>query len=957
MFKLNKMSSAVLVCMTTTAAFAQQQLERVEVTGSHILSANSVSPSPIQVMTSADIASSGVTNLADLLATNPVFGSPTLNRSNSNFLTTAAGTQTVNLRNLGDARTLVLVNGRRFVSGSPGSSAVDFNMIPTDFIDRIEILTGGASSMYGSDAVAGVVNVILKKDFQGLNLNAKYGRSYKGDDVEKTVSATFGVNAPDNKGNLMTHISVTRQGEVRSANRDESAIDNQSLGTLDGIGSDLFKTRQPFFSSYAPSGRFVYSDAANKKHTVTIDANGNPVPFSTNGPNNDGVGATGFNRSAYRYIAVPVNRLLLSTKGDYNIAESQQVFFEATYANSRSVSHIEPLPLDSSTVFQATGGQVPLGFQVNGQQVFNPYAPSWMLNGDPNQTFSFRRRMADLGPRTYTLDSDTYRVLGGLKGDLTKTWSYETYAGYGVNKQAQLGTGQVNIVNFANALQVIPGPNGPQCLDPNAVAQGCVPANIFGANRLDPAAAAYISAPVTFNARTTQKLAGASINGEPFDLPAGPVGVALGWEWRQEYSSQLWDQLTLLGLNGGNATPDTVGKFQVNEFFAETHLPLLKSLPLVKTLDGVLAYRHGDYSTVGTTNSWNAGLDWAVNNTVRVRATQSLSTRAPNIGELYTGPSQTFPSVIDPCLGVMAGATDAKSVNCLADPGVAANVAANKSFTLTQSDIQGVSGFVSGNPRLKAEEGHSFTLGTVITPKDIPLLKNTTFSVDYYNINITHAINTVDQQYVLNQCYVHGIPSYCAFITRYGSNTSAASPGALRFVNTGGVNSGGTRAKGVDLTAAYSDIVGPGRLNAQLSYTHLINFYTIPQDGANKEPLTGNFGAAANRWNLDLGYQLGSWGVTGKLNYIGESHVDQTWLESNGFTLADGKVGAQVYLDGQVTYKWGKAQFYVGGDNLLNRKAPAIPSGVQGNTTGTNTAADVYDAIGRRYYVGMRYSF
>ena len=963
MHKRTKLSLAALAALGAFSGLALAQtdesankLERVEITGSHILSAGAVSPSPIQVIDSQQIAASGLTNLGDLLNSSPLFGEPSLSRTNSNFLTTAAGQATVNLRNLGDARTLVLVNGHRFVSGSPGGQAVDFNMIPTDFIDKIVIMTGGQSAAYGSDAVAGVVNVILKKDFQGVALNVKGGKSDKGDDSDMEASVTFGANLADNKGNIMAHFSASQQGAVYAKNHGVPT-DMIGLALLTGDPNDLFKAQTPFYSSYSLYGKYTYYDASgNKLGSKAIDANGNPITPSTNGPAGDGVGATGFNRQAYRYLAVPVDRMLMATKGEYQITDSTQLYFEGTYGHSTASSNIEPLPLASTTVFPATGGLIPLTFNVNGTTVYNPYTPSWMQSAGATQ-YAFTRRMADMGPRTYTIDNDTYRVVGGAKGDLSATWSYDTYFGYGVTRQNQYGTGQVNIVNMMEALQVVPGPNGPQCYNAQAVAQGCVPLNVFGQGAITPAAAAYISAPVTQDSRVTQRYAGASVSGDALQLPAGPLGVALGYEWRAEGSSTIWDQLTQLGLNGGNATPNTIGKYQTNEIYAETHIPLLKDLPLIKTLDGTLAYRVGNYSTVGHTSSYNTGIDWAVNPTVRFRMSDSLSTRAPNISELYQGPEQTFPSVVDPCVGIKAGDTSTLGKACLADPGVAANVAANGKFTLTQADIQGVSGYVSGNPRLKAEQGNSITFGTAITPKGIPVLDKFSFTADYYWVNIRHAINTIDNQYALNQCYQNANPTYCGFITRFETGSAANSIGALKYVNSGAANTGGERTKGIDITANYADHVGPGRLAANLAFTHLFTLYVVPVDGAAIETSKGDVGAATNRTTLDLAYAYNNWNGSVRLNYIGASHLDQTWLTSNGFPTNSGKIGAVTYVNTQADYRLGKAQFYVGIDNLFNRGYPFIPTSINANTTGAATAADVYDPIGRRYYVGLRYKF
>jgi len=978
MFKLNATNAAVLACLTAAAmpTLAQQQLERVEVTGSRILSFNAESAAPIQVMTAADIQASGVTNLQDLLLKNPTFGTPSISRTNSNFATSSAGVSTIDLRNLGVDRTLVLVNGRRYVSGVPGSMAVDLNTIPTDFIERVEVMTGGASSTYGSDAVAGVVNIILKRNFEGVNLDASVGQSDKNDDTLKKFGITFGTNAANGKGNIMAHFAVSKQGAVYSRDRDTSAVDQISKSALTGEASDIFTIQRPFYSSFAPQGRFFFTNPAGKAVSRTFDANGNLIPFSSNGPAGDGVGATGFNRSAFRTIAIPTDRLLMATKGDYALNESHSLFFEGTYANTKTFTHLEPFPLDSSVNVTPGGGGIPAETLVNGVKIANPLIPAALFNqltdrnGDGLKDYNFTRRMSDVADRTQSANRDTFRVVGGAKGDLTKNWSYETYVGYGFTREGQTGTGQINVMNLYNALNVIPDAFGnPICVSADARKQGCVPANIFGANTLSAAAAKYINAPSSLNTSVSQKMAGGSVSGDAFELPAGPVGVAAGFEWRKESSATNFDALTQAGLNGGNALANTQGSFDVRELFVETKLPLLKDLPLVKTLDGVAAYRHGDYSTVGGTNSWNLGLDWAVNSTFRTRATLAQSTRAPNIGDLYQGASQTFPTGIsDPCNNVKQTDTTALATACKNYPGVLANMAANNGkFTLSQADVQGISGFDSGNTKLKSEKGKSLTVGVVVTPKSFELLKNFTFTADYYDIDISSAINNPGRAYSLDQCFNKGNQYYCSFITRRTAVQGAYSAGSLEYINQQPVNSGGQKARGIDFTSSYAERVGPGMLTARLTWTHLLDAWNKPTDDADKSTTLDEVGNSSNRWMLNLGYASGPWAINTTTTFIGKAYLDHNFMSGLCNTDAagvcqpankeQGKIASKTYFDVQGSYKWGKAQFYAGVNNLFNTKAPPIISGLPGDVTGAETDSGTYDAIGRRYYVGARYSF
>lgn len=951
-------SALMSVGATAFAQSTSAQPERITVTGSRIYSPNAESPSPLQVFSAEDIAASGVTNIQELLLKNPTLGEPSVSRSNSNFATSSAGVATVDLRNLGTSRTLVLVNGRRFVAGIPGESAVDLNSIPTDFIERVELLTGGASATYGSDAVSGVVNIILKKKFEGLVVDASMGESERGDDEKRKASVTFGMNSADGKGNLMAHFGYSKQGAVYSRDRDFSAVDQYSLGALDtGLASDMLTPTRPFYSSYAPQGRFFHDTGS-----YTYDLNNNPRAWSTNGSST--LTAAGFNRSDYRTIAIPTERYLFSATGEYQFAADHKAFFEGTYASTSTNTRLEPFPLAAEDIFPATGGQVPAEFMVNGAMVRNPIVPDYLwdrisdTDGDGARDYYFTRRLAEVGNRTARAERGTFRILSGVKGSLNSRWEYEAYFAYGQTKEAQTSTGQVNVVNFMNALQAIPDASGNAiCMDATARAQGCVPINIFGYGAISPAALRYVSAPGSLDTLTTQKLLGFSVTGEAFELPAGPVGVAAGFERREEYSRAEFDALTQAGLNAGNALPNTYGRFDVKEYYVEARAPIVKDLPFAKSLAVIGAVRLGDYSTVGNTTSWNAGFEWKVNSDVKLRATKALSTRAPNINELYSPPSQDFPTgLTDPCLGVTATSTGAADARCRANAGVAANIAANGAFTLNQADVQGVSGYNRGNPNLDAEEGKSFTVGVIVTPTSIPMLNRFTFTADYFDIEIDKAIVSTPRQFALDQCY-SGDSSFCSFITRRPSASGAYSAGSLEFIDSAVSNSGGLATQGIDATVGYSDKLGPGTFMARYAHTYVREAYTIPLPGAAKDNFAGEIGAPKHRGMLTLGYHWGKFGVNSNVTYIGESALDDTFLA--GYDLAPGsvKVGGKTYLDLQFNYDWDKkTRLYLGIDNALDTKPAPIISGLPGNDTGTETNAGTYDPIGRRFYVGVRFT-
>ncbi|HTU64767.1 MAG TPA: TonB-dependent receptor plug domain-containing protein, partial [Steroidobacteraceae bacterium] len=458
--------------LANNLALAQEQdqgekkpIEEVVVTGSRIVSPNLESPSPVQTLTAEDIAGTGIVNTQELLLKNPTIGTPLLSRTNSNFLTSGAGVATIDLRNLGVDRTLTLVDGRRFVSGLPGSAAVDYNTIPTQFIERIDVLTGGASSIYGSDAVAGVVNIILKKNFEGVSFDGQYGTSEQGDNDETQVGLTFGTSTEDGRGNVMAHIGYTKQGAVYSRDRKRSAIDQASVGAgVTGDPTELFDIQRPFYSSIAPQGRFFYYATPGDPDSftsTTYDSAGNVVPWTTNGTPTQA--ATGFNRSQYRIIAVPLERYLFAGRGNFEFTENHSAFFEGTYASTNATSVIEPYPLAAEDIYPATGGQIPVEFDVNGTLLRNPVVPDYIFNraddsdGDGLRDFYFTKRMADFGNRGSNAKRDTFRVVGGLQGSFAEEkWHYEGFYAFGQTKEAQTSGGQVNVLNFRNALEAVP---------------------------------------------------------------------------------------------------------------------------------------------------------------------------------------------------------------------------------------------------------------------------------------------------------------------------------------------------------------------------------------------------------------------------------------------------------------------------------------------------------------------
>lgn len=995
------MMSAPAFAQSAPADDAAIEGDAIVVTGSRIATTGLNSQSPLQVIGAEAIRESGAVNIQDLLLENPAFGTPGISRTNSNFSTSSAGVATVDLRDLGSDRTLVLVNGRRFVAGVPGSSAVDLNVIPTQLIERVDVLTGGASAIYGSDAVAGVVNFIYKKDFQGVEANGQFGLSEEGDDIRRQANLTFGSNFADDRGNVIVHLGYSNEGAVFTRDREISAVDQASTGAfVTGDPNDFFKITRPFNSSFAPQGRFfdrrIVNGAPANVTVGTFDQNNNFIPgFSSNGSATRP--ADGFNRSALRTIAIPTERYIFASNANYEITTGIEAFFEGSYAKTITTTRLEPFPLDSIDLFPATGGyfnvenrQLDAGGNATGPIVVNPFVPAALLaglgdsNGDGLRDVAFTRRLSDVADRGNRASRDTFRFLGGVRGDVFSDFKWEVFYGYGQTAEAQVSSGQFNVVNFRNALNVTRNAAGELvCTDPNSRQEGCVPVNVFGRNTITADGLRYIDAPSFYNVTIGQKLAGANIAGSLFDpFGQGAIGIAAGLEYRKETSSAEFDALQQAGLNGGNAIPATRGSFDVKEAYGEIRFPILTDT-IVKELSINGAGRVSDYSTVGTVYSYNGGVEFAPVEALRFTAIWARSTRAPNVGELFSPPSQTFPTGLqDPCLGVTAATTGTLGTVCRSYPGVVANIAANGAFTLNQADLQGVSGFDRGNPALNEEKSDSFTARFILAPRSIPALRNFGFTASYFNIRVKDAIVSTPRQFILDQCFGAGVQSFCSFLTRRPTAEGSNSAGSLDEIDSASTNSGGLRTRGVDFTVNYSQdldtLLGiPGKINLTGSYTHMIEGVVFPLPGAAPDFFDGEVGSAKDRFFVSAGYSLDSFSVVFRGTYTGVSYLDDQFLAGfqdpslpenqdadpdNDVQLDRrskfGRVGPEFYGDVQLRYRPSDTfEFYVGADNVLNNKPPVLPSGLPGNITGTETASDVYDPFGRRFYAGATLRF
>jgi iron complex outermembrane recepter protein len=930
-------NAIAMTCATVQAA--EEPITEVVVTGSRIARPDIEASTPVQVLSGQAIDMAGSQNIADIIATLPAVGTPGLSRTNSNFLTSANGVSTVNLRNMEDQRTLVLINGRRVVAGVGGTSIVDVNNIPTDLIESVQVLTGGASAVYGSEAVAGVVNFILKDDYEGLNFRGQTGASGEGDAERHMFSLTGGMNIGD-RGNITGNVQYDRDFGLRSRNRAISANDI------------------PARSGFPPQGRFpLESDWTFGPDNQLKDTFDTPVD--------------GFNRNAERYIAVPLERTLVTLLGNYHLTDSVKLFGEASYSKMKSNSSLEPLATDNSDAVLPDGTVLP------GLSRDNPFIPAPIL-AEMDQVAAdtgeevflpMIKRMNGVFDRSNRNDRDFYRGVVGLSGDFGSDWHWETYYERSQTKDATASETALRD-RYYFALDAIADPvtGQPICRDAAARAAGCAPFNPFGFNSVSQDAANYITAggiKDTFDAKVTQQVVAANITGPVFELPAGEVKIAAGAEYRKEESEEIFSAETQAGNTMGNALSNTVGEYDVKEAYVETIVPLLSDAPFARSLDFEAAYRFGDYSTVGTVDSWKAGVTWAPIGDVRFRAVYSVATRAPNIGELFSGANQTFETVPDPCEQAVNEAGPVGDY-CRSIPGIAQQIATTGGFAYTLGDDQSMEGRNLSNPDVKEEKAKTWTVGVVLTPQ---AFRNFTMSVDWFQIKVDDAITLVARDFILNSCVNSlGTDPLCARITRENVGTPRPrTPGTVFSIDTLPLNAAAIETSGVDVALGYAlEFGGAQRLNVSLAYTYLDkltlqqNSSLPPENEKGQLDGPGRLGAGfEHRANLGLTYAWDRFSATWRMNYL--SAIKDT-LEENGPTVPPNvnDIGSVVYHDMQARYEFGADReyaVYAGADNVFDKKPPVLGQDAQSEITGTETAADTYDPFGRMWYAGVEVTF
>lgn len=839
--------------------------EFIVVTGSRIARGNLDSAIPISTLTATELRQTGSISIGDTLSVQPGFR-PTTNIQNSGTGIGVAGLTLLDLRGQGTARTLVLVNGRRHVSSQTGASSVDTNTIPNDLVERVDVVTGGNSAIYGSDAVAGVVNFVMKRDFEGLMANGQMGVSSRGDRPTYYGSVTAGKNFNEGRGNIAVNFEYANSDPLFNVQRDEitGAFSGRSqfnatestipggvaeLPAGNGIPDTTFLTgvrnnnisNGGLYTSACPvaapgnEGRRALNctglrnptGASELGRTFVFLPDGtlvaNPIttdlrPFS--GAN--AVGGLGATLRDTGVLQVGSERIAGNLLFSYEVSEGFRPFLEAKVVRTKNTQEGQP------TFFSGT---LPTTFRLD-----NPFISAQARNvltqslAPGATTFSMLRYNVDFGGRGEDHERTLYRVVAGFDGNFLDTWRYEVAFNYGRVDTFYKTRGNVLVANATRAVDSALAPDGTiQCrvnVDANLTNDdpACRPLNIFGEGRASQAALDYILVDSTRDEWTEQLNALAYVSGDSaklFELPGGPVGFVLGGEWRQERSFGTYDDVTKSGQTFLNAFSDfDPPKLEIWEGFAEVRVPILKDVPFFQelTVEGATRVSNYNVGNTGTVWAFNAGVIWQPIEDLRLRGSWARAVRAPTMQNLFNAGNQTFLNgLLDPCSQTRINSNPNRTANC-----AAAGVPTTQTYLgitepFTNVPASGILGLSGGNPGLEEEQSTNWTFGGVLRPSFLPGLS---LAVDYYDIDIDNVIVTLAAQTIINQCYdsPDGITNqFCSAIfrrpdgtfagqsniTHAGQTVTLNAPLTNSFIQ-GGFNYARQRTKGIDFDLSYS---------------------------------------------------------------------------------------------------------------------------------------------------------
>lgn len=937
MKKLTLLSVSIQSALLLTAAsvanvyaveieeLAEKKIERIEVTGSRILREGAIAPSPVTVISGEDILNTGAVSLGEALKKLPALSSTqSLTGGNNSHGIGQLGLSVLNLRGMGSARTLVLVNGKRHVSGIGGSASVDINTIPAVWLERVEIITGGASAVYGADAVTGVVNFILKDNITGFDASATRSESELSKFKTERYSFSYGTDFSDGRGNIAI------------------AAEYAGQNTLNATDHPWTKDSKEFVNGnlVADAGAYIVNNAGYfglGNNQYTFNQNGSIQPLLFNGEI-DGIVCSDcdyINLQEYVETQPEFNRWNVNFKTNYDVTDNINVYFEAKQANSSAVA-----------IGQAT---FDFGILVGRENPYlHPSVADAMDAAGTNSIF-INRMNDDLGRRTEASTRETTRFVLGAKGGINDNWDFDVSFVHGKTKSKRVHSNNRVESNFQNAVNAIEDGNGNiVCFDEEARANGCVPINIMGEGSISQAGRDYINIISRASGEITQTvITGSVVNSALFDMPAGEVGFAGGTEYRKEENTQNEPDnvagtfLNILGEDNGS--------FNVKEAFVEFSMPLVTDVTLVQDLTLDAAVRYADYSTSGNATSWKLGFDWAVNDELRFRATQSEAVRAPSITEIFGQKSQTFTFISDPCKASnLANSNNPTRVANCAALGVPSDF--NSDY-----DSRTISGYSSGNPNIQPEESTSTTVGFIYQPE---FLNGFVITADYWTIELSDAISSFTTSNILSRCVDSegGVDNqFCALVPRDPNSHE------ITEVNNVVLNVAGQDVTGVDFELGYDFSALGGEFGTRVLAQYLKEKIDFPFQDEPEQSFDSAGQSLNPKWQglFSVDYRRGQLFASWSTRYVDRvSNYSKESLALNPTPSNAIEVGSYFVSDASVGYDFNSGlSLRLGIDNILGRKVPFNSVGSSSNiTNGDASFGFAYDRMGRLGYLTLSYS-
>ena len=970
MFKKTKISTGVLVALggvllVGAMPAVAQTAERIEITGSRIKTIGATSSSPITSIGKVDIDTTQPVAVEELVkglsAAYPAIGPGINNGSN--------GTASIDLRGLGSNRTLVLINGRRFVPATLGG-VVDTNSVPVSLLERVDLVTGGASAAYGADAVSGVVNFITRRNFTGVEATTLYSVSEQGDAKRRKSDITIGANLAEGRGNVALHIGTTKTDPLTLNDRDYSrTVISSTTGNPGG------------FSATGVPAQFTSNQLTAATSGLPVSATSQYAIDGTTGllrASSGGAPPDGYNTNPPNYFETPLTRTQATALGRFGINEYAEAYGEIFFTRSNVTLNLAPSGTFGATLSAPIGN--PFITDRVRQQLCTAYgiAPANCVAGGTTPfAASISRRFVEAGPRIQRYDNTSFQYTFGLRGaiPMLDSWSYDAYYQSG---RAEQTLSQGNAFSASKLRQALNAISTTAC---TVTTGGCVPINLFGAaGTITPAMLNFISTPTFQTTLVTQKVVSLSVNGDvalaksPFATL--PLSLAVGGEQRTVLGQNRSDAVVQTQgevLGSGAPTPDRSGTIKFNEYFLEASLPLVNNLPFVQSFTLSGGYRNTDFETVGggkqNYGSWKTGLDWVPLKGLRFRAEQQRATRAPNVNELFQPVVTGIGTLaVDPCGGTAIGgaANPALTALCQQTGVPAANVG-----RVPQPSSNQIANTFGGNPNLGPERADTTTIGMVWEPDFVPGLS---LSVDVWKIDINGAVSSPTVGQVINGCYTAALNpnftfnQFCGLISRNQADGGLSVATGVLGVSTQSSNLGSFDFKGYDIGAAYRlpmRLVGLpnlGRIDFGLNMSLLeqADFKSLPSVATLN--WDGNYGVntgtpySKTRFTQRATWTFSDFSLGYNWRFIGKTKVEPT---TTVFRPEYTSIKDYSYVDlngsWQVTKNF-KASVTV--NNAFDKNPPFIGTGISaGPVNFGNTMPSLYDVIGRRYTVSLTATF